>query len=70
MCSVRPGDLIPAIAEAKSGGNESKVTKILAGALKQLKISRLKPDPKLNYDLVALVKEDAQMFNQPVVIEV
>ena len=75
MLLVRPGDLLPAIAEAKSaggggGGGESKVVRILAGAMKQLKHSRLKPDAKLNSDLVSLVKEDPQLFNNPNIIEV
>ena len=76
MFLVRPGDLLPAIAEAKSagggggGGGESKVVRILAGAMKQLKHSRLKPDAKLNSDLVSLVKEDPQLFNNPNIIEV
>ena len=70
MSPVRPGELLPAIAEAKSSGGESKVPRILAGAMKQLKHSRLKPDPKLNGDLIALVKEDPQLFNNPTVIEV
>ena len=67
---VRPGDLLPAVVEARSSGNDSKVTRILAGAMKQLKHSRLKPDLKLNEDLTALVKEDSQMFNKPAIIEV
>ena len=44
--------------------------RILAGAMKQLKHSRLKPDSKLNGDLVSLVKEDPQLFNNPNIIEV
>ena len=68
--TVRPGELLPAIAEARSSGGESKVVRMLAGAMKQLKHSRLKPDTKLNSDLVALVKEDPQLFNNPNVIEV
>ena len=71
--AVRPGELLPAIAEAKSaggGGGESKVVRILAGAMKQLKHSRLKPDAKLNGDLVSLVKDDSQLFNNPNIIEV
>ena len=71
---VRPGELQSAIAEAKSGGGggggESKVVRILAGAMKQLKHSRLKPDHKLNSELVSLVREDPQLFNNPNVIEV
>ena len=83
MLSVRPGELVPAIAEAKSvtpattgggggggGGGETKVVRILAGAMKQLKQSRLKPDHKLNSDLVSLVRDDPQIFNNPFIIEV
>jgi hypothetical protein len=69
VIEVRPGELLPAITEARSSGGESKVVRMLAGAMKQLKHSRLKPDTKLNSDLVALVKEDPQLFNNPNVIE-
>lgn len=71
---VRPGELLPAITDAKSSGGggagDTKVVRILAGAMKQLKHSRLKPDPKLNSDLITLVKEDPQIFNNPTIIEV
>ena len=73
--AVRPGELSSAIAEAKSSGGggtsgESKAVRILAGAMRQLKHSRLKPDLKLNSDLTTLVKEDPQLFNNPHIIEV
>ena len=69
---MRPGELLPAIVEAKTSGGsgDSKIVRILAGAMKQLKHSRLKPDPKLNNDLISLVKEDPQIFNNPTSIEV
>ena len=68
--AVRPGELLSAVAEARASGGETKVARVMAGAMKQLKHSRLKPDPKLNDDLIALVKEDPQLFSNPVIIEV
>lgn len=59
-----------AVTDAKSSGEDTKVVRILAGAMKQLKHSRLKPDPKLNNDLVTLVRSDPQLFNHPNIIEV
>ena len=73
---VRPGELLSAITEARSSGSTSNVTgdskavRILAGAMRQLKHSRLKPDLKLNGELTTLIKEDPQLFNNPNIIEV
>jgi hypothetical protein len=62
---VRSGELLPAIREALSSGNDSKATKLLAGGLRQLKLSRLKPDKELNSSLMALIKESPQLFSAP-----
>ena len=51
--------------EALSSGNDSKATKLLAGGLKQLKVSRLKPDRELNSALTVLIKESPQLFSNP-----
>ena len=67
--SVRPGELISAIKAAKSADNDVKVSKILGGALKQLKLSRLKPDTTLNSALVSLVHEYPEIFTTPAAIE-
>lgn len=49
--------------EAVSSGNDTKATKLLAGGLKQLKLSRLKPDKDLNTALATLIKESPQLFS-------
>ena len=55
-----------AIKNAKSAENG---TKILGGALRQLKLSRAKPDMTLNSALVTLVREYPDMFSSVAVIE-
>ena len=67
---VRPGDLVSAIKDAKTSDNESKVQRLLLGAIRQLKHSRLKPDPVLNAALVQLAEEDGEMFNTPSIVDV
>ena len=61
---------MPAFREAKSSGNDTKAGKILAGALKQLRLSRLKPDPVLNGALTTLAKDDSSVFGTHAAIEV
>lgn len=67
--SVRSGELVAAVKAAKSADNENKAVKILGGALKQLKLSRLKPDATLNSALVSLVHDYPEMFSTSAVIE-
>lgn len=69
LFSVRSSELLSAIRAAKSSENDSKAGKILAGALKQLRLSRLKPDTTLNSALVTLVKEFPALFSVPSVID-
>ena len=68
--SVHPVELVSALREARSSGNDTKATRVLAGALKQLRLSRLKPDSTLNTALTSLAKEDGKLFNNPTAIEV
>lgn len=67
--SVRSGELLPAVKEAISSGNDTSATKILCGALKQLRLSRLKPDSVLNTALTSLVKEYPKLFTASSVID-
>ena len=67
--AVKSSELVSAIRTAKSVDSDTKATKILAGSLKQLKLSRLKPDSTLNSALVTLVQEYPGMFSQPSVVE-
>lgn len=66
---VRSSELVSAIKAAKSNDNDTKAAKILGGALKQLKLSRLKPDATLNSALVSLVHEYPEMFSAAAAIE-
>lgn len=68
-CLVRSSELISAIRAAKSADNDVKVAKILGGALKQLRLSRLKPDLTLNSALVTLVQDYPDMFSTQSVME-
>ena len=63
-------ELVSTLREARSSGNDTKATRVLAGALKQLRLSRLKPDSTLNTALTSLAKEDGKLFNNPTAIEV
>lgn len=67
--SVRSSELISAIRAAKSADNDAKAAKILGGALKQLRLSRLKPDLTLNSALVTLVLDFPDMFSTLSVME-
>ena len=67
---VHPVELVSTLREARSSGNDTKATRVLAGALKQLRLSRLKPDSTLNAALTSLAKEDSKLFNNPTAIEV
>lgn len=66
---VRSNELISAIKAAKSADNDTKAAKILGGALKQLKLSRLKPDATLNSALVSLVRDYPELFSTSAAIE-
>jgi len=66
---VKSSELVSALRAAKAADNDSKVGKILGGALKQLKQSRLKPDATLNAGLVTLVKEFPSLFSLPPVVD-
>lgn len=57
------------IRAAKSADNDAKASKILGGALKQLKLSRLKPDATLHSALVTLVHDFPEMFSASAVVE-
>ena len=52
-----------------SSGNDANAVKILCGAMKQLKLSRLKPDPVLNAALSTLIKESPQLFSSSTVVD-
>lgn len=52
-----------------SSGNTSKATKLIAGSLRQLKLSRLKPDPVLNSSFSTISKENPEMFASPHLVE-
>ena len=67
--TVRSSELVSAVQAAKLADNDVKASKILGGALKQLKLSRLKPDAALNSALLTLVHEFPDMFSTPAVIE-
>ena len=69
LSSVRSTELVSAIKTALSSDNDVKAAKILGGALKQLKLSRLKPDVTLNSSLMTLVREHPDIFSTPAVIE-
>ena len=69
MHTVRSGELLPAFREAMSSGNTSKATKLIAGSLRQLKLSRLKPDPVLNSSFSTISKENPEMFASPHLVE-
>lgn len=61
--------MVSSVRAAKSADNDVKASRILGGALKQLKLSRLKPDATLNSGLVTLVHEFPDMFSTPAAIE-
>lgn len=67
--TVRPSELVPAIKVAIAADNDVKAAKILGGALKQLKLSRLKLDSILNSSLVTLAKELPDIFTTSTVID-
>lgn len=71
LCSptVRSGELLPAFREAVASGNESKAVKLVTSALRQLKLSRLKPDTTLNSALSCIAKENPQLLSAPAIIE-
>ena len=69
MFLVRSTELVSAIRAARSSDNDVKAAKLLGGALKQLKLSRLKPDSTLNSALVTLVREFPAMFSTATAIE-
>eukprot|EP00731_Ephydatia_muelleri_P029324 Em0020g968a len=66
---VRSGELVAAVKDAKTTEGDSKVPRLLLGAVRQLKHSRLKPDPILNAALVQLAEEDGEMFNTSYIID-
>ena len=66
---VHPTELVEAVQDAKSDKNESRVTRLLLGAVKQLRLSRLKPDGNLNAALTTLARDYSSLFNTPPLIE-
>ena len=61
--------MLSAIRTSKAADNDVKAAKLLGGALKQLRLSRLKPDVTLNSALIALMQEFPEMFSTPAVVE-
>ena len=59
-----------AVLEASAQGQLEQVEGLICGALKTLKVNRLKPDPMIYLSLIGLVKSKPSMFQLKAVIEV
>ncbi len=59
-----------AVLEASAQGQMEQVEGLICGALKTLKVNRLKPDPMIYLSLIGLVKSKPSMFQLKAVIEV
>lgn len=68
--AVDPNDLLDAIQDAESAGDDDKVEKLLCGAVKYLKMNRAKPNDTMVLTLMFLAKTKHGIFGSEVVIEV
>ena len=73
-CSVfdtaNPAELEGNVLEAAASGQTDQVEGYICGALKALKINRLKPDPMLYLSMIGLAKARPELFILRAVTEV
>lgn len=70
MWSVLPTVLLDEIEAAELEGNDDRIEGVLCGAVKQLKVTRAKPDSTLYLSLMYLAKIKPNIFATEGVIEV
>lgn len=69
-CTVLPPALLDEIEAAELEGNDDRIEGVLCGAVKQLKVTRAKPDSTLYLSLMYLAKIKPNIFATEGVIEV
>ena len=70
LFTANPLELENAVLEASSIGQIETVEGLLCGALKTLKVNRLKPDPLVYLTLIGLAKAKPDLFQLKAVTEV
>lgn len=67
---VKANELVDMVAKSCEAGDDMKTTRLILGALKQLKQSRIKPDHSLNISIATIAKDNPKLFATPEAIEV
>lgn len=67
---VKPNELVDMVTKSCEAGDDVKTTRIILGALKQLKQSRIKPDHALNNSIATVARDNPKLFATPEAIEV
>ena len=67
---VQPADLEEAVLAANYKMDQDQVEGLLCGAMRTLKLNRLKPDPMLYLTLTSLSKSRSSLFTSRKVVEV
>ena len=67
---ANPAELEANVLEAAASGQTDQVEGYICGALKALKINRLKPDPMLYLSMIGLAKAKPELFILRAVTEV
>lgn len=70
FCIAQPSELGELVLAAHVKGDQDQIDGLLCGAMKTLKLNRLKPDPMLYLTLLNLAKEKPTLFTTKRVLEV
>lgn len=67
---VKATELVDMVTKSCEAGDDMKTARLIHGALKQLKQSRIKPDLALNTAIATIARDNPKLFATPEAIEV
>lgn len=67
---VKANELVDMVMKSCEAGDDVKTARLILGALKQLKQSRIKPDHTLNISIATIARDNPKLFATPEAIEV
>ena len=70
MPVVKATELVDMVTKSCEAGDDVKTARLILGALKQLKQSRIKPDYGLNSSIATIARDNPKLFATPEAIEV
>ena len=67
---VKANELVDMVTKSCEAGDDVKTVRLILGALKQLKQSRIKPDHALNSSIATIARDNPKLFTTPEAIDV